>query len=325
MKYKRNIKKNIYEVKNNIKKQIIVCVILSSLVLLLFFIIYSMDEFKRKHNYEIIEDIKLIRQIESVNIKNKEIAVSGYAFMLGRDSKDTKISILFRETDDGNEIWAETKLKERKDVNAYYDYKYDYSGFIANAKTSKFTTGKCYEIIIKLDYNNNINTSGKKNSKTVSTQRYIYDYKLYSYNPNDFDISESEIKSDLIKKVFTNGQLCFYNKEVGLYVYQYKDNLYWIANEIFDFNKNGLTTIPYNIYTSKVNMLPPTRIKYNFDNLTFRFEEYEYTKENTEPFRVAIREIPKTYPVDYITTGVYDSENKEWIWKKMFQLENIFY
>jgi len=138
------------------------------------------------------------------------------------------------------------------------------------------------------------------------------------------DQPDLNIKSELLREVFTNGRLCFYQKNEGMYVYQYNDQLYWIANEEFDYDEDKLTYIQYQLYTPQINKLPENRMQYGFDNLDFNFEEYEYVDENTAPYRVAIKDIPADYPITYIVTGVYDTVNKAWIWQKQINMNPIF-
>ena len=128
----------------------------------------------------------------------------------------------------------------------------------------------------------------------------------------------------MLQDVFTKGKLCFYLDDIGIYVYQYDDKLYWIADEKFKFNEDGLTFIQYQIYTSQKDKLPEHRIQHGFDNLGFYFEEYEYKDENTYPYRVAIQDLPYEYPITSILTGVYNSSEKSWVWSKQFQIEHNF-
>ena len=74
----------------------------------------------------------------------------------------------------------------------------------------------------------------------------------------------------------------------------------------------------------RINKLPVERVKHGFDNFDFYFEEYEYKEEVTEPYRVAIRDIPYDYPITYILTGCYDVEKTKWFWSTSFHLDNLF-
>ena len=107
-------------------------------------------------------------------------------------------------------------------------------------------------------------------------------------------------------------------------MYQYNDRLYWITNDEFVFKDDGLSYIQCHLHTSKRQNLPESRIQHGYDNKGFNFEEFEYTDENTTPYRVAIRDIPAEFPITYIRTGVYDSVHSEWTWSKYTQLKHKF-
>lgn len=317
----------IKKTEQNPKLQIIILVVLSLIVFSFYFIFNAF--IPEKNDYRLTSELKLINQIEDINIKDNKIIIKGYAFLLDEDSDDIEISILLRSINDGKEIWTDVKQTFRTDVSSFFNsvYNCENSGFNATIKERKLNKNECYEIIVKLDFlSDKIDDGGisqdKSFSKTVLTNRYIINGELYSYNP--FVFEHPNIESDLLKEVFTYGQLCFYQKDEGMYVYQYKDQLYWVANEIFNFNENGLTQIPCNTYTSQVDKLPGDRIQNGFETLGFVFEKNKYTHEITTPYQVAIWDIPDNYPIIYITTGAFDTVNNEWVWNKTFHVNHIF-
>jgi len=305
-------------INQSFKLQIVLCIILSIIVIGVYFIFDSIIHDKRTH--DISPYIKLINQIEGINIESNKIHISGYAFLLDSDSEYSDISILLRSVDDKKEYWMDVNQTSRTDIDLYYNSEYNYrnSGFNAEISKKKLNTEKCYEIIISL------NNYYSNERKTVSTNRYILNNELYLYNPYLFEQPNINIESNLLIEVFNKGSLCFYNKEAGMYVYQYNGQLFWIANELFEFNENKLTYIPYHPYTSHIDELPEERKKYGNFNLSFYFEEYEYVDENIAPYRMAIRDIPSDYPVTYVLTGAYDSVIDNFIWKEYFHLNHNF-
>lgn len=309
-----------HKVKENIKLQIIICLSFCFIVILISFLINKLiDERIKLRKYTIVEEIKLINSVEKLDIENKRIKLIGYAFMLGRDATNDHISVFLKNVGTNKEIWLDTEYKERQDVNLYYNSEYDYtnSGFIAYTNMDRLNHNEIYEIIIRIKSafdSDNIET-------TVSANTYILDNKIYAYNPNKFDIPESN--SSMLKEVFDNGQLCFYRSDVGMYVYQYNGKLYWIATKDFEFNEEGLTYIPYQLFTTQINRLPKERASSGYDKLNFYFEEQEYKEQTTVPYRVAIQDIPQEYAIAYIKTGVYDGKESEWIWAESFHLNNV--
>lgn len=302
--------------------QVVVCIALSSVVILAFLILNNYLNFKKSREYTIVDNLRLVNSVEQININNGSLELNGYAFMLERDSQVSSISLFLRNVNNGNEVWLDVERTKRPDVNAYFDseYDYEYTGFQASTKENELTSDECYEVIINIDYKD---SNYNKIRNTVSSNTYVLNSELYGYNPYTFDLPDMNVESELLRNVFSDGQLCFYHKEAGMYVYQYEGKLYWIATKDFVFNETGETSIPYHLMTTQVNKLPANRIQYKFDNLSFLFELFEYKDEITEPYRVAIKDIPDNYAISYIKTGVYDEINKQWLWNKSFHLRNI--
>jgi hypothetical protein len=305
------------------KMQIIICVVLSVIIIIGFLVINRIIDRNQFHEYSLTEDINIVNSIENISIGKDSITIDGYAFMLETDSSKASISLFLLDVINGDEIWLDVEKIARADVQSYFlsEYNYEQSGFHASLKNKKLKEDVCYEVIINLDYTDD---NSSKIRKTVSSNQFLLNDKLYDYNPFEFDKPDLNINSELLRKVFTEGKLCFYQKDAGMYIYQYDRKLYWIATDDFKFNENDQTYIIYQLCTSQTNKLPVERVQYEFDNLDFIFEQYEYKDEVTEPYRVAYREIPDDYAITYITTGHYDSDNNTSLWNKSFHLDDLF-
>lgn len=312
----------IHKINESLKMKLLVSIILSSIVIFLFIIFYRVIDKNKFREYIISDNINLINSIESFRTEDNSIILEGYAFMSGRDSINSSISLFLRNSHNHEELWLDINQINRPDVETYFggEYYYGNSGFKAVTKAGKLDKDEIYEVILNIDYTKDFS----KSRTTVTTNKFILNNKLYSYNPMEFEQPDMNIKSELLKELFINGRLCFYQKEAGMYVYQYKGKLYWVAENNFDFNENGSTYITYHLYTTQIDKLPENRIKYNFDNLDFYFEQYEYSDEITAPYRVAICDIPDDYAVANIKTGLYDKVNKSMIWYQRFHLDGLF-
>lgn len=319
-----NKKLNIFlKLKENFKMQLLVCIILCSIVIVGFLIINGDINNKK---YTIVDDISLINMVENIDKVDDNITLRGYAFILERDSTNSSISVFLRNVDTGREVWLKTKHVDRSDVNDYYDCEYNYgnSGFTASIDNDKLDKDEVYEIIINVDYKDIKDSTKRDNFRTtVSSKQYIQDSKLYSYNPNEFNMPDLSIKSDFLNEVFQNGRLCFYQKDAGMYLYQYNDKLYWVATKDFKFDPDGSTYIICGFYSSQINKLPKAYREQKLDRQSFYFEEYEYKEEDTSPYRVAIRNIPKEYPITYMITGVYDEKAEVRTLEKYLHLNTI--
>lgn len=310
-------KKDITILKDNVKFQIFVCILLSFIIILLYYTINNIIDLKKSREFNIVYDSMLVNNIENLSVESGKIKLTGYAFLLDRDSSENKISVFLRNVAKKQNIWLDMTQTDRIDVNEYYDgeFNYENSGFIGTISDKKLQSNEVYEIIINIDYEvtyNNLVT--KKARKTVSTNKYIFNNKLYSYNPNEFIAPDLNIESSMLKEVFTNGDLCFYDH--GMYVYLYKDKIYWITSDDLSLNSENPAYVIFHLYTSQAHLLPEQRKPYRFENFDFYFEKFEYKNEITAPYRVAIRELPKDYVIATIKTGLYDIVNKTELWYK---------
>ncbi len=281
----------------------------------------------QEHEYTVIDDVKLAKCVEDVSIEKGRIKVTGWCFYKDIDSNKNKVQVFLRNVEDKTDIvWLDVKEMVRDDINAYFDGEVDYSqcGFEASTRTNKLDIGKkTYEIFIKLTYtidfvqqNNWI--ENREYIQTVSTKQYLRQGELtaLSEENNIAVISASEE----LNEVINNGLLLVFREDVGMYVYQYKNKLYWVANEAFYFTENGRTYIQYHLYTNRADKLPKARLEagYSFDNRGFYFEEHELIQEENNPYRVAVYDIPQEYPITYFSTGYY--EDSEWIWRENINL-----
>lgn len=316
----------ISKVKDNFILKILLCVVLCSLVIIVFLIMNKILDVRISRVYTIVDDIRFMNSIEKVTTERDEIKLYGYAFILERDSSDDIISVFLRNVVTEKEVWFDMEQVDKPDVSAYFEGEFDYkkTGFVASTDSKALDVNECYEIIININYVKTDEDSSKDVRRTVSTNRYIINGELYTYNPVEFDKPDIDIESKLLREVFLNGQLCLYQKEEGMYVYKYEEKLYWVVKEDFNLEESREIYIIYQPYTSQTEKLPEHRIQYRYDNLDFSFADHEYRDEISEPYRVAIRDIPDEYPITYLRTGVYDTVNKKTLWHEQFQIDHNF-
>lgn len=295
------------------------CVIFST-----YFVLRIKIEQDVSRRYTVEEDKNLVKEIEAVSIADDILTISGWCFYRDIESNTDGVQVFLRNVENEEEtVWLEVEDVIREDINAYYDCEYDYShsGFLAKVPLKKLSNeGNEYEILIKLSYSEeqvDKITNEKKSidrEKTVSTKMYICEGTLFSYRQQIWK-EPVVTKSEKLNEVFEKGRLLVYRDDYDVYVYQYQDKIYWVAGEHFYFEEDGNTKIQYQLDTTRSDKLPEHRIKNNWDwdNLGFDFEQVEM-KEDCYPYRVAVQDIPTSYPITCFWTGYHDGI--KWIWRE---------
>ncbi len=207
--------------------------------------------------------------------------------------------------------------KTRDDVNSYFSCEYDYSesGFRAIVNTKKLDLEhKTYQVCIKLDW---------RYENAVATNYYIQNGKLVNINPEDYIVLD--VESTDLEKIVKNGDYLASSSLCGVSVYQYDNDLYWIADPNVLVRPDKETFIELHVETTQFDKLPDIRLQggYFYDNIGANFEEYEVTSEmNCGKYRVSKRPVPQDYSVVLLTTGYY--ENGTWVWRSIFRPKYSF-
>ncbi len=293
-------------------------------ILGVYLLIGSLIQRTKDQEYIVKEHSDVIRYVESAEVIDKRLAISGWCFYPGVDSERNKIQVFLRNVEDETDtIWMDMESVIREDVNAYYDCDTDYrhSGFRASKKIKKVPLeGKTYEILIKLTYYvDKIEKYGKEEQvvqkeyeKTVLTNCYLCNGVLTALLPEDEPI---QTESALLNEIFEKGRLMLYQRDADMYVYQYGTKMYWVAGKDFYLKESGKTTVQFQLNTTRSDLLPIERQEngHDWDNISFYFEMNELKDEATELYRVAVCDIPTEYPITRFWTGYY--ADSEWIWK----------
>ena len=268
--------------------------------------------YKEIKNAEIIKDRKVVF---SLDINEKDNVLTGWVFR--EESKINKVQILLQDVNTGQKKIYGAKQYENMEVERKYfleDEEYGELGFEVRGNVN---SKKCYEIFIVLTYDYHSEpTSNESNIVCFATDRFLYGNEVHVSNPLTF--LEPEFMDGHMKNVISNGILKLYSKEHDVWVYQYEDKFYYVTGDKFEFATEGKTHISYHVFTTKVNELPEERIQYGFDNLDFRFEDNELIFEKPENYRVAVKEIPKGYPITNIYIANYDDSIQQAIWWDYF-------
>ena len=324
-------------------------IIIGILLILVFAIINISLSSKNKNTVKFLKDgAGYCYSIEKAAVNDSELTLDGFFFemkkiqnveQLNYESKGIELVLLDTEvkkqvdeeyikntnfeqeaevippTYDG--VAMDISYKTRDDVNSYFSCEYDYSesGFRATADTEELDLEhKTYQVCIKLDW---------RYENAVPTCYYIQKGKLLCINPEDY--FALDVEGTDLEKIVKNGNCVASSLLCGISVYQYENDLYWIADPNVLVRPDKETFIELHVETTQFDKLPDIRLQggYFYDNIGANFEEYEVTDEmNCGKYRVSKRTIPQDYSVVLLTTGYYESGT--WVWQSIFRPKYSF-
>lgn len=280
----------------------------ASMVILCLCYFVSIKMLDRK--FELIEDdYTWAYQVDSIIENNGKLKITGWAFLTKQNAAQKEFEILLRDVQTEKIFYPKMKYNCREDVNQYFLCEYDYSqsGFEAIFSVDKLDMDNgVYEVILK----------PRAKRSAYLTEIYYADRQMMFTNPTTFK-SLNVIGTDL-EKIVEEGILRVYRPDYGVYVYQYEDELYYIANSEYAFSESGKTYIECGISTTQVSKLPQERLDMgaNTGNEAFFFEEYEIQDQLLEQYRVAKKSLPNQYAIQEMWTGAYSDG---WIWIQYFR------
>ena len=290
--------------KSRKKQSLVFCV---SMVIVIGIYLFTMRQLYER--FEIIEDdFSWVYQVDSIEEKNGQLQINGWAFALNENAKKENCEIILYDTKTGEGVYPKMTYESREDVNEYFLCEYDYtkSGFVANIPTKKLQLeNSVYEILLRPE--------GKRN--VFSTNVYYNNGEILYVHPDEF--VPLEVTGTDLEKVVERGVLRVYQPDYGMYVYQYEGELYWIAEPDYGF-VDGDTYVQFQMNTTQVANLPEDRLANNYlwSNLGFMFQKKELLDWNTGNYRVAKYSLPTEYSLTHIWTG---NHINEWIWQSDFR------
>lgn len=295
------------------KKEILFFIVSMAIIIITttcfsYFMTYQKEKnFILDHN----ENMKILCSIESIICNRDEIILDGWAFENRLDTSDFDIQIIARNIKNNEDVWFTTDKKTRGDVDRKFDGfgKYMESGFSGRTQSNNIDINNIYEVLVSLKNHN----SYPEEQIVISSKQYIYQGKLFDYNPADYN-QPIFLASSNISDIPKNGKLCYYSNSLGIYVFIHNRDLVMIASEKYKFNESEETYISIQTYTNQTEKLQESQRKAGFEYHSTMFEWAEYTAGDTSPYRVAIIKLPE-YVITHIKLGQYERENKQWIWK----------
>lgn len=262
--------------------------------------------------FELQEDsFNYMYQIDSAEYQEGNLVLSGWAFRFGVDAKEEKYELLLYDKRKEKIYAPKMKYENREDVNAYFLCEYDYTkcGFTASIRTDRLDLENTdYEILLRKN----------KKREAYQTGIFLSKGKIVYTDPTGF-VPPETAGTDL-EEVVEKGILRAYRPKKGIYVYQYRECLYWLVKDAGSYFKTDGEYIEYLLDTNQYDRLPERRKKNNWswDNIGFSFTHKEWTGKDTGDYRVAVYFLPKEYAITKVSTGAHKNE-VGWLWRADFR------
>jgi len=236
--------------------------------------------------------------------------MEGWVFKPNEDAEEDDFAVVLYDYVNDEKYYPQIKEIVRDDVNKYFLCEYDYtaSGFVATIRSKKIDLENVnYEVLVQ----------DLSDRSAIKTGIYISKGKLMYVKPEDY--VPLNVEGTALEEIVYNGVLRVYRPDVGIYVYQYEKNLYWIADESYEFEEDGLTALQYIVGTIQTGKLTQNRLDNgdDRDNRSFNFERQEITANlNSGTYRVTTTLLPTEYAIKKMWTGCYVDK---WIWISYFR------
>jgi len=289
-------------------------IVLISIYIPFVLLLENTREYNKRLEQGIVTDYEILSYIDGVRKENDRLELNGWA--LRANSKNMDINIMLKDEKYSETIVFKTTLLDKKDIFAMTDFNWDFGicGFSASIDEKKLVENSCYEILLVLDYSEVSKDGITETRKKVSTGKYLYNGEIYVCDPRMF--IEPQVNDSELRDVVQKGYLRSYDSEQEVYVYQYNNYIYWFfgsQSALLD----GNTYMPFRIMTLDVDKLPEITQNLGYEYRDFVFETVEMTLSN-ENYRVAKQELPDSYAITRIYTGIYVEE--KWRWLTDFQM-----
>ena len=275
---------------------------------------------------KVTSDFSLLNCVEKVFEDKSKLIISGWALRV--DGVNENISIVLKEVNKENQKVLSTKMIERNEIAESFGYneKFGPCGYIASVKKKDLEKDTCYEILLFLDsyisIENDEENTRRKETK-VFTGKYLYNGNVYWYNPLIFE--PPNVVDEYLLEIVHKGKVLTYDKEKKVWIYQYKDNLYWIVSSELIGTLEERVEIPMFTFFSRVDeqvvTLPNLKKIYKGYYLT----EVDYEEKDQEAYFICSMPLSKEHTIYAINTGVYNNSGnrKGWVWRTYVKPDQI--
>ena len=319
------IKEFFRKLEGNRKWQVSVFLILEVIVLGMYFFGGKWAKEESRKNAVIRQPIVLdysdmIYEIENIVVEHDKVTFSGWAFHL--DATNEEVVLILEDEEGIDQYIYASELWEREDIEKYFieDREFGKVGFRCSTEINAIENDCCYKVLLGLCYQKD-SEIGITTITKIDTGYFFYEGDIFAYNPKEF--TEPQIKVTKLLNIIKEGKLRAYDMEKKVWIYQYGDKLFYIADitDVPAYLENDVKVVLFP-YTSRTELLPIERQVHGYDHIRkFYFDENVIT-EGVYTYMISEVEIPSEYPVTYISTGIYDYTEDNWIMDCMFSMSD---
>lgn len=304
------VKNYFNDVETNIKKQCLFFGMSMLFLFVLWFASLNMIRTARKMAYitesNSVNDFKILFRVNEIKEEGDKFFFEGRIFRL--DSQNLDINLVL-ESEDGTEIHiADTKWREEENEQGVSE-KLDIGGkseFQATVSKDILQDDECYKIQLALEYMEDITQEENKIIKKIFSGNYLFDGKIYKYNPLAYE--EPQVFDEQLTRVIIKENLRFFDSEMGCWVYECDNSLYFIINQQFGLTDARKQRIKFHTHTAQIELLDESRQQYGCDSRDFFFDEKEYMLTEKSEYRIAMLKLPLEYEVSWVELGMYEKE-----------------
>jgi len=297
------MKKLLCKLQNNIYRQILFCAI----SLFIMSVVYCILMHIMSLRFDIVDNqYNWIYQIETCEIENAQMTISGWAFEPDSDLKRAEYEIILQDISTGSLYYPKMTYNKRADVASYFNCDNDFSqsGFQASYDIEGISSkNQVFRVLIR-----------GNNRSVYCIDAFICNGIITRVNPLTY--SRPELTGTELEFLNDGGALLACEPTYGVYIYQYGWDIYWIIEK--DKIENE-TYLQYHLNSLQKSKFTKEQLNNGFyyDSRGFKFVYNEKPSLRTEQYKVAVKSLPAEYSVAWIRTGNYTTE-QNWNWKKEF-------
>ena len=293
------------QIPNDRKKQVLFTMVTMCILIIVWVgslvSIRSMREKQKVIEMNTYEDYSILTELNEPKIEKGKVLISGSVVRLKSTLSDMRI--VLKESSSSDIELIDTFVSEKQEDNVFEGEKKDFVCEISSSKIKKDTS---YEILLILDYEENVENQLEDCIK-VSTTKYLYNGKIYGYNPANF------IKPTVgegLKEVVEAGEILSCDVEKEAWLYKYNNCLYWIVSFSVLGELENNPEIPLFLY----NLSDTCEVEKTYTGKYLR--EEDFAQHNASKYYVYMYELPEKEFLA-MSTGVYHNRGtkKGWIWQ----------